>query len=148
MLSKLEKFKQALDRGETPGSLRDRFHFTRHEKSRSVALRRIHKGIKGLERLLGPSTEMFDLQNRVCRKTPPAKRIRRFSDELYKKLARYWPNGNTGQPQHMTRLCLWNCCCLDESDDSDDSLDMIVSVTGKEMNGTNWQESVIKVKNR
>ena len=147
MLSKLEQFKQALDSGAVSTSFCDRVLFTKNEKSRNVAMHRIQDGIQKLERFLGATTEIFDQQSRASRRRAPATRRRRLSEALYKKMALKWPESCTCRVRHVARLCLWNCCCADDHNDSDDSLDMVVS-TGEEERGPNWQESTLHVKER
>ncbi|KAH7066387.1 hypothetical protein BKA63DRAFT_571758 [Paraphoma chrysanthemicola] len=148
MLSKLEHFKRALDNKELPSSIRKRFRFTGNEKSRTVALDKIQRGTTKLERLLGPSMEIYDQPSRKSRKKATARRTRRHSEELYKKLSSKWPKSGADRMRHKTKLCLWNCCCADGCRDSDDSLDMVVCVNDTADGQPNWQESTIHVKER
>jgi hypothetical protein len=149
MLQRLSQFKETLENGGASKSLREKFRFTRNEKTRSVAMKRIHEGILTLERLLGPSTEMFDHQSRATRRRTPATRTRRMSEELYRKMASKWPRACSCRGRHMAKLCLWNCCCThNDRNGSDDSLDMVVSIPNGEQSLPKWQESTIHVAER
>lgn len=148
MLSKLEYFKTALEAGEVSSTMSSRLYFTKNEKSRAVAMHRIQSGTKKLERLLGTTMDLFDQQSRASRKRAPSTRTRRYSDALYRKLAIKWPRIPTGssQTRHVARLCLWNCCCDDERNGSDDSLDMVFAMVDRDQGKPKWQESTIHVK--
>jgi hypothetical protein len=149
MLERLARFKTSLEKGEASKSMREKFRFTRNEKTRNVAMKRIHDGVSNLERLLGSSMEMFDHQNRSSRRKTPVTRTRRLSDELYKKMASKWPRSCSCCSGHMARLCLWNCCYKHEDrNGSDDSLDMVVSMPNGGHSAPKWQESTIHVSDR
>ena len=141
---KLEYFKRQIDAGEATNTLRKKFLFTRNEKSRTVALRRIQKANKTLERLLrGPMLSVSNPARRPGPRKPHATRLRRLSEPLFNKIARKWPKGCECNCQHEARLCLWNCCSSQRERRSSDSLDMLVSVTDVGKDGSPWQESTI-----
>lgn len=147
MLSKLQKFKKAAEKDDVPGDLFSRIRFTKNEKSRTVALHRIQNGTLKLERMLGTSTELFDQQSRAQKRTPGS-RARRYSEALYRKLASKWPRvcSCPTPTRYMARLALWNCCCANDKNASDDSIDMVVGMISGEQNDPKWHESAIHVK--
>jgi hypothetical protein len=148
MLLRLRHFEAALKSGETQQTLRDRRRFTRHEKTRTAAMHRIEKNNKALERLLRGSVDMDSWQSRPLRSKTPPTRTRRFSEALYSKMARKWPRTCSCPFRHEARLCLWNCCSKEDHDESDDTLDIVVSVAEGEGRRPSWQESTILVSER
>jgi hypothetical protein len=146
MLSKLHRFKKAVEIDDVPGNVFSRMRFTKNEKSRTVALHRIQRGTLKLERMVGTTTELFDHQSRASQKRTPGSRARRYSEALYKKLASKWPRACSCSNRHVARLVLWNCCCTNDKNGSDDSLDMVVGMVSGEQSDTKWQESAIHVK--
>jgi hypothetical protein len=147
MLQRLHRLEEKIKIGDASKSALEKFRFTQHEKTRSVAMKRIQDGVLRLERLLGSSTEIFDHQRQTSRRKTPANRMRRLPEELFRKLASKWPcSCNT---RHLARLCLWNCCYTsEESNGSDDSLDIIVSMPIDEQNSPQWKETTIRVTER
>jgi hypothetical protein len=144
MLQRLRRLEEKIKNDEASKSAREKFRFTRNEKTRIVAMKRIHDGVLKLERLLGSSTEIFDHQSRASRRRTPASRMRRLPEELFKKLASKWPCSCNAR--HLVRQCLWNCCCTsDNINGSDDSLDIIVSMPIDERRPLQWQESTIRI---
>ncbi|CAN9419644.1 unnamed protein product [Alternaria alternata] len=144
MLQRLHRLEERIETGKASKSAREKFRFTRNEKTRNVAMKRIQDGVWKLERLLGSSTEIFDHQSRAARRRTPANRMKRLPEELFRKLASKWPCSCNAR--HLAKLCLWNCCCAsDNSNGSDDSLGIIVSVPVDERNSPHWTETSIRV---
>jgi hypothetical protein len=144
MLQGLRRLEERIDNGEASKSAPEMFRFTRNEKTRCVAMKRIHDGVLKLEQLLGSSTEIFDHSRRATRRKIPANRMRRFPEELSKKLEDKWPCSCNAQ--HKARMCLWNCCYAgDNSNDSEDSFDIIVSVPVNKRSFPQWKEITIRV---
>lgn len=147
MFAKLETFKLAMKRGETKGLARSRFRFTKNDHTRKVALHRIIDGNKKLERLLQGSLRTHSDDGHFYLKkngTPPT-RTRTFSVHLYNKMAGKWPTSCECNCEHQARLCLWNCCSTQRHPESNDSLNMVVSVPGIDKEVTVWQESTVLV---
>jgi hypothetical protein len=146
MLNRLRQFEVALKTEAITTTVRERFRFTRNEKTRNVAMKRIRDGIERLGRLLGMSTAMFDHQSRVSRRKTPDKRMRRLSADLYAKMADKSPRTCSCRAPHVARLCLWNCCCpKDDRHDSDESLDIIFEMPSGDPSVRKWQESTIHI---
>ena len=144
MLQKLRRFEQAIRNDEASNSVRARFRFARNEKTRNVAMKRIHNGVRNLERLLNSSMEIFNY--RVCpsHQEFPANRTRRLPEALFKKMASKWPC--SCNVLHSARLCLWNCCYVsDNSDDTNCPVDIIISTPSNERVPSQWQESTILI---
>ncbi|CAN9219834.1 unnamed protein product [Alternaria alternata] len=120
MLQRLRHLEGRVENGKASKSTREKFRFTRNEKTRSVAMKRIQDGVLKLERLLGSSTEIFDHQRRAARRKTPANRIRRLPEEVFRKLA----NNSSG---------------------SDDSLGLILSVPVDERSLHHWKETTFRV---
>jgi hypothetical protein len=147
MLQKLRRFEQMISNGEAPNSIRARFRFARNERTRRVAMRHIHDGVKTLERLLNSSAEIFDYQNGSSLHKVPDTRTRRFPEDLFVRLADKWSCACS--TRHLARLCLWNCCCTsDNRGDLEVSLDIIISMSVNEQGSPQWQESTIHVTQR
>jgi hypothetical protein len=108
-------------------------------------MKRIRDGVQRLERLLGPSTEMFDYRSRASRRKLPDKRMRRLSEDLYVKMVDKWPRACACRARHMVKLCLWNCCCADDPNGPDESLDMVFAIPFGEQEEIKWQESTIHI---
>ncbi|CAN9376892.1 unnamed protein product [Alternaria alternata] len=144
MLQRLRHLEGRVENGKASKSTREKFRFTRNEKTRSVAMKRIQDGVLKLERLLGSSTEIFDHQRRAARRKTPANRIRRLPEEVFRKLASKWPCPCNAR--HLAKLCLWNCCyARDNSSGSDDSLGLILSVPVDERSLHHWKETTFRV---
>lgn len=144
MLQKLRRFEQAIRNDEASNSVRARFRFARNEKTRNVAMKRIHNGVRNLERLLNSSMEIFNY--RVCpsHQEFPANRTRRLPEALFKKMASKWLC--SCNVLHSARLCLWNCCYVsDNSDDTNCPVDIIISTPSNERVPSQWQESTILI---
>lgn len=146
MFAKLQAFQLAVDQGQAPSDFRDRLKFTKNEKSRKVAMHRIRDGNQKLERLLRGSVSVSSRPARQPRRKIPPTRTRRFSESLYNKMAGKWPRVPCEcQASHEARLCLWNCCSIERCEESDDSLDMVVSTVDVDEDGSRWQESTIRI---
>jgi hypothetical protein len=146
MFERLEHFKQAIDTGEAVTGLRDRFRFTRNDKSRLVAMVKIREYNQKLERLVHTSVlSSINEFHRPPPRKPRAERLRRMSEPLYKKIAGKLSTTCESHNRHEARLCLWNCCSQQRYERSSDSLDMVVSVTDVEKDGSHWQESIILI---
>ena len=149
MFAKLESFKLAIENGETKQALWSRFRFTKNEHTRKVAMIRIIDGNKKLERLLQGSLLLRpqgdDGQLYLKKDGTPSTRTRRFSVHLYHKMAGKWPTSCDCKCEHQARLCLWNCCSTQRHPESDDSVDMVVSVPNVDEDVTTWQESTMLV---
>jgi hypothetical protein len=126
MLQGLRRLEERIDNGEASKSAPEMFRFTRNEKTRCVAMKRIHDGVLKLEQLLGSSTEIFDHSRRATRRKIPANRMRRFPEELSKKLEDKWPCSCNAQ--HKAR-----------------SFDIIVSVPVNKRSFPQWKEITIRV---
>lgn len=147
MFAKLETFKLAMAEKKTHWDmsqrLRDvslRLRFTANGKSRGRALHKIRKGNKNLERLLHKSSVFEDRLPAPKSSTPPT-RSRRLSGALYKKVAGKWPSSCQCHRQHEARLILWNCCSSNRHSESDNSLDMLLSIADFNQDRAAWQES-------
>jgi len=146
MFERLERFKHAIDRGEAVTGLLDRFRFTRNERSRLVAMVKIREANQKLERLVHTSVlSSISGFHRPSPSRPRPERLRRMSEPLYKKMAGKLSNACESHNRHEARLCLWNCCSQQRHERSSDSLDLIVSVTDVEEDGSHWQESIILI---
>jgi hypothetical protein len=149
MLQRLERFRKLLEQGSASKTLREKLRFTRNERTRNVAMKRIHDGVLNLERLLGSTTEIFDHQSRASRRRTPVTRTRRFSEDLYKKMEKKWSRSCSCRTGHTALLCLWNCCCtLEDHNSWHDSLDMVISIPNGGNSVPKWQESTIYVSER
>jgi hypothetical protein len=147
MLQRLHRFAETIEKSQATKSPREKFRFTRNEQTRNVAMKRIRDGVRNLERLLGSSTEIFEQQRRISRRKTPADRMRRLPEELFRKLASKWPC--SCRTRHLAKLYLWNCCCTtDKLDNSNDSLDILVSVPIDEQRHPRWQDSTVRVTQR
>src|SRR5688572_19404781 len=104
MLNKLQQFEVALKIGASKTTLRERFRFTKNEKSRNVAMKRIRDGTERLGRLFGMSTAIFDHQSCASRRKTPDRRMRRLSADLYAKMADKWPRTCSCRDRHVARL--------------------------------------------
>lgn len=144
MLQRLRRLEEKIKNGDASKSAREKFRFTQNDRTRNVAMKRIQEGVWKLERLLGSSTEIFEHQNRAARRKTPANRMKRLPEELFKKLASKWPCSCNAR--HLAKLCLWNCCyAADNSNDSEDSLDIIVSVPVDKRDSHHWKETTIRI---
>ncbi|KAL9113632.1 MAG: hypothetical protein Q9227_002370 [Pyrenula ochraceoflavens] len=149
MFAKLDTFKLAIENGETKKALCSRLQFTKNKRTRQVALLNISDGNKKLERLLQGSLllrpQSDDGQLYLKKNGTPPTRTRKFSVHLYDKMAGKWPTSCDCPCEHQARLCLWNCCSTQHHPESDDSLDMVVSVANTDQDVTTWQESTVLV---
>lgn len=146
MFAKLTAFRQGMENGQTAGDWKECLRFTKNERTRTVALHKIHGANKNLERLLRGSGMLIksEQQPPPKRSTPPT-RTRRFSSALYDTMAGKWPNTCECHRRHEARLCLWNCCSSQRLSESDDSLDMLVSIKDRDQGLASWQESTLLV---
>ena len=146
MFERLERFREAIERGEAVTTLRERFRFTRNDRSRFVAMLKIGEYNLKLERLVHSSvlSSVADIHRPPIKK-PRAERLRRMSEPLYKKIAGKISTSCESHNRHEARLCLWNCCSKRRNESSGDTLDMVVSVTDVEQDGSHWQESVVVI---
>lgn len=147
MLARLERFKLEIEQGEEYQAILDRFRFTANERRRTVALHHIRKGNKNMERLIRGLLKPLndDSPQPLKRKMTPPTRTRRLSVPLFDKMAANWSNPCDCQYQHEARLCLWNCCSSERHPESDDSLDLVVSIADFKQGVTKWQESTVLV---
>lgn len=146
MLSRLERFRQAMNSGVAKTTLRDRFRFTRNEKSWVVAMAKIREANKSLERLLQTSLLINVHEfHRPTPKKPRRERLRRMSEPLYGKIVGKLTTACDTHNLHEARLCLWNCCSDQRRERPTDSIDMVVSVTDVEKEGSHWQESIFLI---
>ncbi|KIX10282.1 uncharacterized protein Z518_01364 [Rhinocladiella mackenziei CBS 650.93] len=145
MFDRLERFKQSIDSGVATTTLRERFRFTRNERSRLVAMGKIREYNQKLERLLHGSLLPRGGESRPTRKRPRPQRLRRMSEPLYRKIVDKLSTACESHKQHEARLCLWSCCSPQGNPESIESLDMVVSVTDVEGDGSHWQESTIMI---
>ena len=146
MFSRLESFQDAMIRGIATSTLRERFRFTRNEKSRLVALTKISEATKSLERLVQTSIlgNLSD-QHRPPRRKAHKDRLRRMSEPLYRRFADKLMTACDTHRSHEARLCLWNCCSQQRQERASDSYDLVVSVEDVGAAGSHWQESVILI---
>lgn len=147
MFARLESFRCSVDAGNAATPLRERLRFTRHEKSRSVAMGRIKDASQKLHLLFQTSilSNINSYQRSPLTPRPRPERLRRISEPLYRKMARKLSDACGSHNQHEARLPLWNCCSRERHERPSDSLDMIVSVTDVEEDGAHWQESIILI---
>lgn len=147
MLAKLERFKLEIERGEEHQAILDRFRFTTSERTRIVALHQIRKGNKNMERLIrGLLKPLSDNSPQpLKRKMTPLTRTRRLSVPVFDKMAGKLSSPCDCKYQHEARLCLWNCCSSERHPESDDSLDLVVSIADFKQGVIKWQESTVLV---
>jgi len=128
----------------TKTSLLERLRFTKHEKTRRVAMKKIHDCNSTLSTLVVSHMLLNNQGNQNAEKHSattmplPLAKSEKFFESLYKVLASGWPKGCCNQFRHEARLTL-SRRCDSQPKESDEGINLIVSLPGESENQPNWQ---------
>ena len=146
---KLEAFQAAMRNGNSAHDLRDRVRFTRHEKARTIGLKKLREHNEGLQRFLqGPrQPPEFSRQDGGTRKRRLPLLLlksRRLSIDLYEILGQKLSVPCSCPIPHEARLCLSNPSVDLTKMEAGLNMEMLISIYTNPAD-LNWQESMIQV---
>ena len=141
---KLQAFRPDTFQHGTLDDLIMRLRFTRNERSRTHALKKIEECNVKLERLLRPATPtLYEVKRNPHRKGPPQNKCRILTNELHSAITQHW--SCTCETPHEARLCLLRGYTSSDNSSTVTSLDMLISAKSDNQNRRAWQESNIQI---